>query len=90
MNRILTVLGALAIWAVSSVFLFGICALSVNQAIISAATFVILACLVGIFVVLSTGRERWLLTVAAGPAYVAVGVLALALIFNIVMSLINQ
>ena len=89
MNRILTVLGALAIWAVSSVVLFGICALSVNPAIISAATFVIFACLVGLIVTLSTGRDRWVFAVAAGPAYVAGGVVSLAIIFNLALILFS-
>lgn len=83
MKRNLTVLGALAIWAVGSLVLFGVCALSVNQAVMSAATFVTLACLVALIVVLSTGRERWLFTVAAGPAYAAGGLLALAVLYNL-------
>jgi hypothetical protein len=88
MNRILTVLGALAVWAVSSVFLFGICALSVNPAVISAATFVIFACLMGLVVTLSTGRDdSWVFAFAAGPAYVAGGVFGLAIIFNLALIL---
>lgn len=86
MNRILTVLGALVLWAVSSALLFAICALSVSQFVMSAASFVILACLVGGLVALSTGRERWLFAIAAGPAFVVGGLLFLALLFNIALA----
>jgi hypothetical protein len=76
-------LSALAAWTVSSVLLLFICLLSINQTIISAALVVIGVTFIGSCVAFATRCNRTGVIIAAGPAFVLVGILVMFVVVGL-------
>jgi hypothetical protein len=83
MNRLAYIFCALAAWTVSSALLLFICLFSINQTIISAAFVVIGVTFIGSCVAFATKCNKTGAIIAAGPAFVIIGILVMFVVIGL-------